>query len=91
MEDYKKQFEIFIDSIVEGGSLTFNSEDTILSEIVTDSENQIRKMGYNTPDYFIENGQTYINTEEGELPVEVLELTILIILKVQNGFVNTWV
>ena len=71
MEDYKRQFEIFIDSIVEGGSLTFNAEDTILSEIVTDSENQIRKMGYNTPDYFIENGQTYINTEEGELPVEV--------------------
>ena len=71
MEDYKKQFEIFIDSIVEGGSLTFNAEDKILSEIVTDSENQIRKMGYNTPDYFIENGQTYINTEEGELPVEV--------------------
>lgn len=71
MEDYKKQFEIFIDSIVEGGSLTFNAEDTILSEIVTDSENQIRKMGYNTPDYFIENGQTYINTEEGDLPVEV--------------------
>lgn len=71
MEDYKRQFEIFIDSIVEGGSLTFNAEDTILSEIVTESENQIRKMGYNTPDYFIENGQTYINTEEGDLPVEV--------------------
>lgn len=71
MEDYKRQFEIFIDSIVEGGSLTFNAEDTILSEIVTESENQIRKMGYNTPDYFIENGQTYIYTEEGDLPVEV--------------------
>lgn len=71
LDDYKNQFKIFIDSIVEGGSLTFNAEDTILSEIVADSENQIRKMGYNTPDYFIENAQTYINTEEGELPVEV--------------------
>ena len=91
MEDYKKQFEIFIDSIVEGGSLTFNAEDTILSEIVTDSENQIRKMGYNTPDYFIENGQTYINTEEGELPVEVFGAHNLNNLEGANGFVNTWV
>ncbi len=71
MDDYIKQFKIFIDSIVEGGSLTFNAEDKILAEIVADSQNQIRKLSYNTPDYFIENGQTYINTEEGELPVEV--------------------
>ena len=28
-------------------------------------------MGYTTPDYFIEEWQTYIYTEEGELPVEV--------------------
>ena len=28
-------------------------------------------MGYNTPDHFIEEGVTYLYTEEGELPVEV--------------------
>lgn len=71
LDNYIDQFKIFIDTIVEGGSLTYNTEDPVLNELVSSSENQIRKMGYNTPEYFVEDGQTYINTSEGELPVEV--------------------
>ena len=70
-ENYKDQFKIFVDSIVEGGSINYNEEDEGLKEVVESSENQIRKIGYQTPDYFVEDGETYLETNEGELPVEV--------------------
>ena len=70
-ENYKDQFKIFVDSIVEGGSINYNEEDEVLKEVVESSENQIRKIGYQTPDYFVEDGETYLETNEGELPVEV--------------------
>ena len=31
----------------------------------------IKKIGYNIPDHFIDNGQTYLETEEGSLPLIV--------------------
>ncbi|THD69906.1 peptidoglycan synthetase [Robertkochia marina] len=70
-DNYVEQFRIFIDSIVKGGSLTYNQEDTTLHEIVQASENTIRKIGYTTPEYFVEDGETYLETNEGPMPVEV--------------------
>lgn len=70
-EDYVEQFRIFIDSIIQGGSLTYNMEDETLHEIVQASENQIRKIGYTTPEYTVENGETYLETNEGPVPIEV--------------------
>ena len=70
-EDYVEQFSIFIDSITQGGSLTYNEEDETLHKIVQESENTIRKIGYTTPDYFVEDGETYLETGEGPMPVEV--------------------
>lgn len=70
-ENYLEQFEIFVDSIVEGGSITYNEEDTAVMKIVEDSENTIRKIPYTTPEYFTENGQTYLETSEGPLPLGI--------------------
>lgn len=70
-EFYLDQFRIFIDSIVEGGSITYNQEDPEVVEIVQDSRNTIRRIPYATHDYFVENGQSYLQTTEGPLPVEV--------------------
>ena len=70
-EDYIEQFRIFIDSITKGGSLTYNLEDETLSQLVQESQNTIRKIGYSTPDYVVEDGETCLMTDEGPMPVEI--------------------
>jgi UDP-N-acetylmuramate: L-alanyl-gamma-D-glutamyl-meso-diaminopimelate ligase len=70
-ENYLEQFRIFVDSITVGGSISYNTEDHNVKSIVEDSENQIRKFPYQTPEHTIEAGVTYLDTEEGPLPLEV--------------------
>ena len=70
-ENYVEQFSIFVDSIVRGGSINFNEEDLEVKRVVDASENTIRKLAYQTPEYRVENGQTLLATPEGDLPIEV--------------------
>ncbi|GJQ05348.1 UDP-N-acetylmuramate--L-alanine ligase [Capnocytophaga canimorsus] len=70
-EVYAQQFKVFVDSIVNGGILVYNEEDTLLVKIVNETENPIRKLPYHTPHYQIRKGITYLITEEGELPLEI--------------------
>lgn len=70
-EAYKAPFEAFIDGIVPGGSLTYNAEDPELEAMVLAAPNAIRKIAYETPDFDIVNGQSVLDTEEGDLPLEV--------------------
>ncbi|OIQ28096.1 MAG: peptidoglycan synthetase [Bacteroidetes bacterium MedPE-SWsnd-G2] len=70
-ENYVEQFKIFVDSIVNGGSMTYNEEDAEVKRVVENSKNPIRKLSYSTPDYTIENGETVLETTEGPLPIEV--------------------
>ncbi len=70
-EGYVEQFSIFVDSIVKGGSITYNMEDAEVKKIVEDSENTIRKFPYQTPNYQVENGITLLETEEGPMPIEI--------------------
>jgi len=70
-ENYVEQFKIFIDSIVNGGSVTYNIEDETVKEIVEASENAIRKLPYTTPEYSVEDGETLLETNEGPMPIEV--------------------
>ena len=70
-ENYVEQFSIFVDSIVEGGSITYNIEDAEVKKVVEGSENTIRKFPYQTPEYQVENGITILETEEGSMPIEI--------------------
>ena len=70
-ENYVEQFSIFVDSIVEGGSITYNIEDVEVKKVVEGSENTIRKFPYQTPEYQVENGITILETEEGSMPIEI--------------------
>lgn len=70
-ENYVEQFQIFVDSIVNGGSITYNIEDAEVKKVVEASENAIRKLGYETPEYSVENGQTLLSTPEGPMPIAV--------------------
>ncbi|SIS83779.1 UDP-N-acetylmuramate: L-alanyl-gamma-D-glutamyl-meso-diaminopimelate ligase [Zobellia uliginosa] len=70
-ENYVEQFRIFVDSIVKGGSITYNEEDPEVKKVVEASENAIRKLPYATPEYSIEDGTTFLETPEGPMPIEV--------------------
>jgi len=70
-ENYVEQFSIFLDSIVKGGSITYNEEDPQVKKVVEDSENTIRKLPYRTPNYMVEEGETLLDTPEGPMPIEV--------------------
>jgi len=70
-ENYLEQFRVFIDSIVKGGSITYNEEDVNVKSIVEASSNSIRKLPYSTPDFFVERGRTFLNTDEGPMPLNI--------------------
>lgn len=70
-ENYVEQFQIFVDSIVKGGSITYNIEDLEVVKVVEASENAIRKLPYTTPEYTVEDGQTLLKTPEGPMPIEI--------------------
>ena len=68
---YVEQFKIFVDSIVKGGSITYNEEDLEVKKIVEASENTIKKFPYHTPEYEVKNGITFLETKEGSMPIEI--------------------
>lgn len=71
-EDYFKQFETFIDTIVNKGTLIYNKENANLREIVEDtSECKINRHGYTLPEYSINKGITYLHLGEERIPLQV--------------------
>lgn len=70
-ENYVDQFKIFVDKITNGGILVYNDEDPTVKQVAEESTNPIRKMPYHTPNYTVNNGITYLETPEGDMPIEV--------------------
>ena len=69
--DYVEQFRLFIESITAGGILIYNQEDEILQELVLKSQNQIRKIPYQTHPFTITDGQTRLDSDEGPIPLQI--------------------
>ncbi|SFR54244.1 UDP-N-acetylmuramate: L-alanyl-gamma-D-glutamyl-meso-diaminopimelate ligase [Robiginitalea myxolifaciens] len=70
-ENYSDQFRIFLESIVPGGSITYNSEDAEVRRLLDALQAPIRKFPYETPAYEVQQGTTYLDTPEGQLPLQV--------------------
>jgi UDP-N-acetylmuramate: L-alanyl-gamma-D-glutamyl-meso-diaminopimelate ligase len=70
-ENYKHQFELFVDSMTNGSTLVYNEEDEILKEIALNALKPTREHAYGVPEYSIEDGETYLETKEGPMPIEV--------------------
>ncbi|MHA7832547.1 MAG: Mur ligase domain-containing protein [Flagellimonas sp.] len=70
-ETYAEQYSIFVDSIVKGGSITYNDEDAEVKKRVESSENPIRKFPYITPEYQEVDGEVFLDTPDGEMPLEI--------------------
>ena len=69
--DYNLQFEIFIESITAGGVLVFNENDETLRKLAGYTPNTIRKEPYTILDHSISEGVTYLETDEGPIPLLV--------------------
>jgi UDP-N-acetylmuramate: L-alanyl-gamma-D-glutamyl-meso-diaminopimelate ligase len=70
-DNYIEQFRIFTDSLTNGGIMVYNEGDEIVKEVVESSENTIKKYAYTTPNHTIDNGTTYIDTPDGDMPLEI--------------------
>ena len=70
-DNYTEQFSIFTDSLVNGGIMVYNEGDVEVKKVVESSSNSIKKYPYNLPKHLIENGITYLQTSEGDLPLEI--------------------
>jgi len=70
-ENYVEQFSIFTDSLTNGGIMVYNEEDITVKKVVEQSTNAIKKYPYQTPDFTIEDGTTFLDTSDGKLPLEI--------------------
>ncbi|SDX09848.1 UDP-N-acetylmuramate: L-alanyl-gamma-D-glutamyl-meso-diaminopimelate ligase [Lutibacter oricola] len=70
-ENYVEQFSIFTDSLTNGGIMVYNEEDVEVKNVVENSESPIKKYAYGTPEHTIVNGTTFIETPDGEMPLEI--------------------
>ncbi len=70
-DGYVDQFRIFMNSIVNGGALVYNEEDKEVKELAELVEKPLRKFAYTTPNYAVKDGETLLDTPEGEMPIEV--------------------
>lgn len=70
-ENYVKQFQIFMESITEGGALIYNEEDETIVEMVDKLTHPIKKFSYKTPKYSIENEKTMLETSLGKIPLAI--------------------
>ena len=64
-----EEYQNFIESITKGGILIYNEDDEALKTLVENNERAIRKMEYRTPLFETHNGETFLITPEGELPL----------------------
>jgi len=70
-DNYVDQFRIFTDTMVKGGMMVYNEEDKEVKKVVEETNNEIKRYPYRTPNYMIENGVTLLETLEGPIPLEV--------------------
>ncbi len=70
-DNYVEQFRIFTNQITKGGILVYNEEDATVKEVAEETDNQIRRIPYTTPEYSVENGITLLETPDGPMPIEV--------------------
>lgn len=70
-ENYLEQFEIFLDRMMDNGVLAFCVADEQLDETVHEYGQHLDQRPYQTPDYVVENGMTYILRGDEKIAVHV--------------------
>lgn len=70
-DNYVEQFDIFVDLIEKGGKLIYCEDDAEVKKVAEESDNDITLLPYSVPPHIIDNGVTYLLTDEGKIPLKV--------------------
>jgi UDP-N-acetylmuramate: L-alanyl-gamma-D-glutamyl-meso-diaminopimelate ligase len=70
-DDYVKQFDLFADSTPKGGLLVFCENDDLATVICRKEREDVTSLSYQTHKNKVVDGQTYLITEYGDVPVKV--------------------
>ena len=70
-ESYVDQFRTYLDTIEPGGALIYNERDEELVKLVEETSAPVKTFSYSLPAFEIVDGQTFIETAEGMMPLEI--------------------
>lgn len=71
-ENYVEQFQIFVDTINENGSIIYFEDDNELKKVVEKTTNKtITKLSYTTPSFVIESGISYLLNENEKIKLSI--------------------
>ncbi len=70
-EKYVHQFDIFGDATPKAGSIVFCGDDNLATVIGTKERDDVNRLEYNTHPHKVVNGETFLITDNGEVPVKI--------------------
>lgn len=70
-DSYIKQFDLFIDSLQPDGTLIYCDQDAELKQLVETKQTSVEKIPYHLPSFTIQQGITYLQTDEGLVELQV--------------------
>ena len=70
-ENYVEQFSMFVDLIRKKGKLIYCIDDQEVKKVAEESDSDIELLPYTIPPHVIENGVTYLLTDEGKVPLKI--------------------
>ena len=70
-ESYVDQFRTYLDTIEPGGALIYNERDEELVKLVEETSAPVKTFSYTLPTFKIIDGQTFVDTEEGMMPLQI--------------------
>lgn len=73
-EGYVHQFDLFINQLPDGAPLAYYADDEHLQKLVTPHANRLQLFPYVALPHTVENGQTFLTTTGGKLPLQVFGL-----------------
>jgi hypothetical protein len=71
--DFSSHHPAFLSSITPGGILIYNEENDALIQTMQNTENYFRKIPFHTPEYKRMDNLTILNTDLGELSLQITE------------------
>lgn len=70
-KNYVEQFKIFVDLIENNGSIVYCEIDEEVKNVCEAARKDIKKMPYSVPNHKIENGETILLTDLGEVKLQI--------------------
>jgi UDP-N-acetylmuramate: L-alanyl-gamma-D-glutamyl-meso-diaminopimelate ligase len=70
-DEYVKQFDAFADATPKGGTLIFCESDDLASLICKKERDDVQRVEYKAHKCEVEKGETYLITDQGEIPVHI--------------------